>query len=176
MKDGINEKFVDPDNPADITPSRVANTLNQVIEDKVEKAVEDKYATLLELISKSNLTVGQIKSMIAGSKRTRYVGPKPSPVIHITEVTKNYTCVFCGSRHTSIIKLNEGDTLDTTNKDGRTEHIYAKKGSEPVVIECWLRTCGRCENKLHTLSHTTLVGLALMLLKHHPLPYENKHM
>lgn len=132
-----------------------------------------KVDELIELIDQQSFSKKRVqdlvKALIKGKPLHPHQGhkPKASPVTHLTDVIRTYTCITCGSRWTHTIQLTQNDSVCGVDKNGKV-HIITSKG--PYQLDSWVKSCSSCASYIAKLTREELEELAMSLLVYRPYP------
>ena len=131
---------------------------------------------LRQLLSTDEVgTAAILKEMGLGNKpRAEHKAPSVgSPVKHLTQIVRTYTCFTCGSRWTRTIQIADTETL--CGVDRHTGNIVcadAKHG--PYTIDSWTHSCNKCDGYIAQLPRDVLEQLYKEARMFTPFPKEDK--
>lgn len=142
-----------------------------------EKIGSKNVSELIELIDRQGLSdkgVQDLVKALASGKPLhphREHRPKATPVTHVTDILRTFTCITCGQRWTHTITLTPNDSVCALNKSGQVT-IITSKG--PYQVDSWVKTCSRCADYISKLSRPELEDLTKRLLQYQPYPKVDK--
>jgi hypothetical protein len=83
------------------------------------------------------------------------------PVTTFTEVKKNYTCLHCGAKFSSVIKLTKHEDTAVIRNDGMVQVINS---DSPAEVSCVCSFCDNCSSFIQGLDRAELESRYLWLL------------
>jgi len=94
------------------------------------------------------------------------------PVTTFTEVKKNYTCLHCGAKHSTTVRLTKEQDSAVVTEGGS---IYIINSSSPAEVECICSSCESCSFFIAKMGreelearYRWLLSLSSLIGKHNP--------
>uniref|UniRef100_A0A6M3JEM9 Uncharacterized protein n=1 Tax=viral metagenome TaxID=1070528 RepID=A0A6M3JEM9_9ZZZZ len=84
-----------------------------------------------------------------------------SPVTHYSEVKRNYTCLHCGKKFNSMVKLEGKEDTVVVTKEGKCMIINS---ASPAEVQCVTSSCNWCKDFIKGLTREELEENYMILL------------
>lgn len=121
----------------------------------------------LETFDRNKLTA-LLKSMEVNApkeRRPRNHAPEHGKVITYTSVTKEYTCLLCGSKFSRTYQLSKGEQTTCFDPEGKVHIITLTGKAGDITIPCSLSKCSYCADTIKSWSREKLEHTLLMLIE-----------
>jgi hypothetical protein len=118
-------------------------------------------------------TAALMKEMGISTKPRAASAPVGSPVKHLTQIVRTYTCSTCGHRWTRTLSIADTESLCGVDKTtGAVVVADAKHG--PYTMNSWTHSCSRCDTFIEKMDRQELERRYKEARMYLPFPREEK--
>jgi hypothetical protein len=96
--------------------------------------------------------LGAAKPTAKRQRAKAYTAPQLHSEVKVykgADITRQYTCLLCGSVRITPTHIEEGEDLAIINANGKVERITIHS---PATVECFQRWCQRCDEYIANMS------------------------
>ena len=136
----------------------------------VREEIENLLAVGTFSRARLSMILKEISAEAEKEKRPKRSHVPSSPCIQYIEIKRNYTCLHCGARETTTVKLRRGEDVIAITQGG-AKIIVAES---PAEIECVCKGCRDCRKFISGMSREDLENRYIELLENMPLEMYKK--